>query len=80
MVIGSIFQSRLQMENTPYEPDNDHSRINEVLSYGDERDWFELYNPTPQRIDLDNASGKKTIPSAMFLTGTISLSRIPIES
>ena len=48
------------MENTPYEPDNDHLRINEVLSFGDERDWFELYNPTPQSISLHNFSvGKK---------------------
>jgi hypothetical protein len=48
------------MENTPYEPDNDHLRINEVFSYGDERDWFELYNPTPHRISLrDFSIGKK---------------------
>jgi hypothetical protein len=58
------------MENTPYEPDNDHLRINEVLSYGDERDWFELYNPTPQRIYLDKFSvGKKNNPKRYVFDG-----------
>ena len=56
--------------------DNDHLRINEVLSYGDERDWFELYNPTPQRIDLDKFSSRKKNNPAMFLMEMILLSPI----
>lgn len=49
--------------------------INEVSAYSDEKDWFELYNPTGQDIDLsdwyftDDVESQKN--KASFPSGTV---------